>query len=226
MLSPNTLKYLFILASSLLVGWAQASEADSAHKSTVVPHQISVGVDVVRPALSINNTAAQGLEFMVDYYRGRELYWVAEGGVGASAVRYTDLSYDANSYFLRLGMNKMLFQRSKPNDWGGALMGVRLAASHVQRSRAQYTVLDSLWGNSQGTVDKAQLYGVWMELNGGVRVEVAPRILLGWTARAKFLLNNKSINELAPLYMAGYGRADKNVAFDLNFYVAYAFRRK
>jgi hypothetical protein len=37
-------------------------------------------------------------------------------------------------------------------------------------------------------------------------------------------MNGSSFKDLAPLYIAGYGRGDKNSIFDFNMYLSYAIR--
>jgi len=189
-------------------------------------HQLCIGIDLVRPAENFFTSDRQGYEFEADYYLKHELYLVAEGGWGSSNVTYTDLRYSTTNSFYRFGFNKILLPRENWNDWGGMFMGLRLAAAPIRRSPASYTVIDSLWGSSGGAISAKDLTSVWAEITGGVRVELYKGIMAGWNIRGKFLLNTKQLQDLAPLYIAGYGRGDKNAVFDFDFYISYAIRWK
>ena len=226
-----TLIFSFIILSGVINVKAQTATDTTAVDSTAkVPkketagRQITIGVDIVRPIENALVANRMGYEFAADYYLHKETYAVVEGGWGSSTVNYSDLKYSTTNTFVRLGFNKMLLPRVDSADWGGMLMGLRLAAAPIKRSQASYTVVDSLWGNSTGTLENKDFAAYWMELTLGVRVELIRGFLAGWNLRGKFLLNEKQFNDLSPLYIAGYGRGDKNAVFDFNFYLSYAVR--
>lgn len=189
-------------------------------------HQLVIGFDLVHPIQNMLLSDRVGYEFAVDYYLHNEIYLAAEGGWGSSNVTYSDLKYSTKNTFYRIGFNKVLLPREDAKDWGGMLMGLRLGMASISRSAATYTVIDSLWGNGAGAIPAKSLNSYWIEVNGGVRVELVKGLMAGWTIRGKFLLNSKQIQDLAPLYIAGYGRGDKNTVFDFNFYLSYAIRWK
>lgn len=231
---PGSLRYICILIFSLLcLGTATAQDmaADTAAEAPAPPkveagHQLNIGFDIIRPAVNYLSDNLQAYEFAADYYLKNELYLAAEGGWGSSKVNYTDLAYSTSNNFVRLGFNKVLLARENPTDWGGIMMGMRLGAAFIDRSAATYTITDTVWGNSTGTIAGKQFSGIWAELNAGVRVELYKGLMAGWNLRGKFMLNAKDFNDLSPLYIAGYGRGDKNAVFDFNFYLSYAIRWK
>lgn len=195
-------------------------------KKDMAGHQLTLGFDIVRPVAKYFSDNKQGYEFGADYYLKNELYLAAEGGWGSSDVSYNDLKYSTSNTFYRLGFNKVLLARENPTDWSGMFMGLRLAMAPIDRSAATYTITDSLWGNSSGSLAGKSFNGYWAEITAGVRLDVYKGILAGWNIRGKFLLNGRTFSDLAPLYIAGYGRGDKNAVFDFNFYLSYAIRWK
>ncbi len=232
----GSLKYTCILIFSLCLSGiaAKAQVADTTAADTtavqkhkeLAGHQLAIGFDMSRPVINYFATNKQGYEFAADYYLKNEIYLAAEGGWGSSDVNYTDLKYSTTNTFYRFGVNRILLPRENPKDWSGVMLGGRLAMASIDRSAATYTITDSLWGNSTGNVAGKSFNGYWMEVLGGVRLELYKGIIAGWTIRGKFMLNARSFNDLAPLYIAGYGRGDKNAAFDFNFYLHYAIRWK
>lgn len=235
----SSLKYIFIPIFSLLV-WGSVITASAqvqadttvvadtvvAPKKELAGRQLVLSVDIINPIKNSLIHGETGYEFESDYYLHGELYLVAEGGWGSSKVAYPDLMYNTKNSFFRFGFNKILLPRENPTDWGGMFMGLRLAAAPIQRSAASYQVLDSLWGNSAGSLPGKSFTGVWAEITGGVRVELIKGLLAGWNIRGKFMLNGKQFNDLSPLFIAGYGRGDKNAVFDFSFYLSYAIRWK
>ena len=199
---------------------------DSLAKKVQYGRQLTLGVDVILPVRNYFETSRQGFEFQADYYTHNEMYLAAEVGWGSSEVAYPDLKYTTSNKFIRLGFNKVLLPRESPTDWGGLILGLRMAAAAINRSNVSYTVIDSLWGNAGGSLGGKSFGGYWFEINAGVRLELYKGIMAGWLIHGKFLLNSSKFRDLAPLYVAGYGRGDKNAVFDFNFYLSYAVRWK
>ncbi len=233
-------RYIFILASSiwLAVGscaaFAQAADTVAAD-TTAVPkpkkkdlsgHQLAIGFDLVHPVLNSLVSDRYGYEFALDYYMHNDLYLVAEGGWGGSTVDYSDLKYSTTNEFFRFGFNRSLLTRDRPTDWDMMFIGFRAGVADVNRGPATFTLLDSVWGSRPGTQKSENFEAYWAELNAGMRVEFVRGLFGGWNARGKILFNGKSFNSLSPLYIAGYGKGDKNVAFDFNVYVSYGIRWK
>jgi hypothetical protein len=170
----------------------------------------------------VNNS--HGLDGAADYYLKNEYYAVLEGGAGGSEVNYTDLKYTTSNYFVRAGFNKNILTRESNNDWDMMFAGLRAGWANVSRSEASFVVVDSLWGIKEGQSPAKSFQAFWLELNLGMRVELYRGILAGWNVRSKFIMNGKSFNDLQPLYIAGFGRGDKNAVFDFNLYLCYAVR--
>jgi hypothetical protein len=195
-------------------------------KKETAGHQLCIGADIVHPVMNNYTNDRYGYEFEADYYLRNEFYLVGEGGWGGSTVNYTDLKYTTTNDFFRLGFNKTILTRNGPKDWDMMFFGLRMGYADVTRSNATYVITDSLWGSPTGSTSGKSFPVYWMELNLGMRVELLKGLLAGWTLRGKFVMNGRSFNDLAPLYIAGYGKGDKNTKFDLNVYVSYAIRWK
>lgn len=226
---------LFFLSSST-VSLAQTGTDTTAVQDTAVKpklkyveksgHQLCLAYDLSRPLISALYSNRQDAGFAVDYYLRKEVYLVAEGGFGGSNVDYDYLKYSTKNNYVTVGFNKSIFKRTTPKDWDIGFVGVRLGMADIQRSSASYVISDSTWSNQTitGSLPGKDLIGYWAEVAGGMRVELAKHFFLGWTIRGRFLLSASAFTQLAPEYIAGYGRGDKNSVFDFNFYATYAIR--
>ncbi len=233
----NMCRYIYILVFSALMlldmpgAFAQADTATAdttsdhkVKKPDRAGHQLCISVDYFHPVMNALLGDRQSYEIGADYYLHNEYYLAAEGGFGSATVGYSDLSYNTNNSFFRFGFNKSVLTRTRPGDWDMMFIGLRLGAANVNRGFAHYTIVDSLWGNDTGSRQGTSFVPVWMELTGGVRVELVKGLSAGWNIRGKFMLNGKSFSALSPLYIAGYGRGDKNTVFDFNAYISYSIR--
>lgn len=209
-----------------LPAFAQDDEDDRpAVKDTA--HQLRLGFDVskiVSNQLQSDKQEAIAYELELDYYWRKDVYWVLDAGVGSASLNYTDLSYKSDNIFFKAGINKSLLPRLKTNDWDMAFIGLRYGVGVINRGDANYSITDSTWGTSSGTIPGTSLTAHWIEITGGVRVEIVKQLFIGWNVRGKFMLNPKQFLELPPYYIAGYGKGEKNSAFDFNVYVSYALR--
>ena len=227
----STLKYSFslllVLCSTIVVS-AQAT--DTAIMVRKKPAEMKTGnqlrftFDISKPIINAVAKNRQSYELGIDYYLKKEVYLVAEGGFGKSDVDYPDLAYKSNGSFLRVGVDKSMLQRLFPKDWDGAFVGIRYGLGIIKRGEATYAVNDPLFGNTTGTIEAHNFTAHWAEISGGVRVEVLKRFMVGWNVRAKFMLNASAFSELAPAYIAGYGKGDGSTAFDFNFNLCYMMR--
>ena len=216
---------LMVLA---LTSFAQESEDEDARpvvKDTA--HQLRLGVDVSKVFFNQFQSSEQqsiAYELELDYYWRKDVYWVLDAGIGNGSLSYNDLSYKSDNIFFKAGINKSLLPRLKSNDWDMAFIGLRYGVGLINRGDAAYTITDSTWGTSSGTIAGTNLTAHWVEITGGVRVELVNQLFIGWNVRGKFMLNPKQFIELPPYYIAGYGKGEKNTAFDFNVYISYAIR--
>ncbi len=226
----STLKYFISL---LLCGTSLSVLAQDADTAATKPlkatelhpgHQLRISFDVSKPIINAIAKNRMSYELGVDYYWRREAYFVVEGGFGSSNINYTDLAYTSANSFFRIGIDKNMLQRLFKKDWDAAFVGIRYGVGLIRRGEATYTINDPLFGNSSGTLEAHNFTAHWAEINGGIRVELLKNFMVGWNVRAKFLLNPKAFNELAPAYIAGYGKGDGSTAFDFNFNLCYMLR--
>jgi hypothetical protein len=233
-------RYIFILIFSSLIlfgsscAYAQAdtvapdrTNAPQVKKQELAGRQLCSGADYFHPIINSFSKNQAGYEITADYDTKTEYYLVAEGGWGWSSVNYSNLSYTTKNTFLDFGFNRTVLPRDRPSDWDKMFIGLSLACADIYRSRATYTIEDSLWGTDTGSLKPPKPFpAVWAELSGGVRVELWKGLCAGWTVRGKFMLNGKSFDALSPQYIAGYGQGEKNVVFDIDMYISYAIRWK
>jgi hypothetical protein len=220
-------------ASTFLTAWLCAGAFVASAQDRVRPegraadtakHQVRIGFDLSKPVLNILLDTRKSYELSVDYYLGKEIYGVLEGGWGSARQDYEDLRYSSRNAFARVGIDKSLLVRLAPSDWDMASIGVRYGYAPVRRGEATFTTRDTVWGGTSGTVPAVNRGVHWMEIVGGMRVEVLPKIQVGWNIRGRFLFSQSAFTDLRPSFIAGYGQGDKNTVFDFNVWAVYALR--
>jgi len=221
---------LLLLLAAMLQPWAGNAQTDSASAPKLKKppesygRQLRFGFDMSKPVSNLLQDTRSSYEASVDYYLRKEVYAVLEGGFGNAVYEYPDLSYRTTATFFRAGIDKTLIKRLTGNDWDAAFMGIRYGIAFVNRQEATYSIIDSLWGTTSGSIPAKAFMAHWVELTGGVRVEVLRNVMLGWNIRGRFLISDNAFGDLSPVAIAGYGKGDRSSVFDFNFYLCYALR--
>jgi hypothetical protein len=211
----------------LLLSAGVSAQTDSSKKKKVPEHyghQLRLSFDISKPVINQLQNTRKSYEFALDYYHRNEIYFVLEGGFGSAGYHYPDLSYDTRNSFIRLGFDKTLIKRIGNKDWDMAFFGLRYGLGLIRRDAATYTIGDSVWGTSFASIEPANQTAHWVELTGGIKVELLPDFMVGWNLRGRFLMNETSFRDLKPVYIAGFGRGDKSTILDFNVFVSYDIR--
>lgn len=180
---------------------------------------IRIGMDLSKAFLPVWTDDYRAWVFQFDRAVGKNVYAVLDAGWGQSNTQTKTLQYTSSNWYCAAGVEKTFFEQLFPGDLDNASIGLRYGFAPVYRGAATFTIQDPIWGNTLGQVMEKRLVAQWLELTGGFRMEIAPRVFMGWTVRAKTLVNPNTVRELPPLYLVGFGRGEKNPAFDYNLYL-------
>lgn len=187
-------------------------------------HQFRLGFDISRIAFNIMYPSRQGYEIQADYALRGKLYLAAEAGIGKGTINYENLKYNNNGFFVKFGVDNSFLDILSSSDFDMAFLGARYGVGIGKRSEATYFVPSPFGPSVSGTVAPQNFMVHWGELTGGIKVEFWKGFFAGYNLRMRFMLNPGVFKELAPNYIPGYGKGDKSVTFDFNFYISYALR--
>jgi hypothetical protein len=221
------LVFMMMLPQFALAQDSDDEESDSTkkvRKPIFVYHKI--GIDVAKflsSSLSKNYDAFEGQ--WASYYKNN-LWTNLEFGVGHSFVENNFIQYKSSNQFIRLGIDKTLFNPEFAGDYSNSLIGLRYGVSSISRSSATYFIKDSVWGNLAGNIEASNFFAHWIELTGGFSLELKKNIFAGIHVRFKSFLNPRKFETLPPYYVAGFGKADQNTAFSYNVYIHYGFGKR
>jgi hypothetical protein len=187
-------------------------------------HQFRIGVDVARLASNFIYKDKIGYEMQFDYLLRGNNYFVFETGIGKNTVDYSNLKYDNNGAFLKLGIDKNVIDIVNDKDYDIFFIGIRYGVGFGKRDSVTFFTPSYFGPPSEGGKPAESYLIHWGELTVGLRVEIFRQVFVGWNARIKFLLNSGEFQELAPSYVPGYGAGDKSTVAGGNFYISYGIR--
>lgn len=215
----------FLLLLALQANAEQTSDSAGAPPAVKASsRQLRFGWDAAGTVRSFLREGIKSYEICGDYYLNKDIYLAAESGWGSSVVDYTALKYRSDNFFLRAGLDKALFPRKRPSDWSLAFISLRYGVAVTRRGDARYFTDDGLGNMTDGVIPGNYFTLHWLEIGGGIKLELIKGLFAGWTVRSRFALNSKGIGDLKPAYVAGFGPAEQNLNFDFNFYISYALR--
>ncbi len=221
-MTKKTGLYFFML----LFLWVKKSNAQSDSIKNKPFTFFKVGIDVAKLGASFLQPIYKVAEIQLEANGKKTTNYIFETGWSRSNTKNDYIDFKSNTFFLRAGMDKNFFSSEYFGDKDNAFAGFRYAGAFVRNNAGVFTIKNPLWGNQSGIVDAYNFYAHWIELTGGFKVEIKRNIFLGWTIRGKTLLNGKNIKQHLPAFIAGYGNAEKQPAFDFNFYLLYGFGKR
>lgn len=150
-----------------------------------------------------------------------------EMGYGyADKISDEGVGFKSKSPFARIGVDINLLKQAKGQAPSNNLFyaGVRLGMAPVKYSYSNIVVTDEYWGTSQTiNFNDQQSFSKWYEVLLGVRVEIAPRVYMGWTARLKNTLGDPKLGKVFPWYIPGYGVKTDQSIWSFNYSIGYKF---
>ncbi len=185
-----------------------------------------VGLDIskiVHSGLADNYNA---YELLFESIWKTNMHYVIEAGIANAENQSENLSFSSSSSFVRVGFDKYFFDELYPGDMDNAFIGLRIGGSAYRRGEAQATIWDPFYGNAMTTIAATNRMVYWVGLTAGFRMEFTRNVFVGWNVRGKTFINPNSIKELFPVYLAGYGAANKQPSFNYNLYLLYGFGRR
>lgn len=218
--------FRFIIASSLLIGWASVasavtpSESDAAAVDTTavaaVFQRLYVELDVAPLVESVLiNKYAYTLQGNLMAMLSERFFPLIEMGFsGAQRENRNGSSFGTAGLFGKLGVD---FRLLKPDaeatiKTNNLLGGVRFGMSKFNYSIHNMVVEDGYWkGTEVINQDRISATKYWIEFVAGIRVAVHKNIYMGWNVRHKLLLNAAREGETAPWYIPGYGLGHSSV---------------
>lgn len=182
---------------------------------------LSLGIDLSPFIMRIFEEERTGLCFVGRYGLGRSWYAAAELGYENTQYDNADFSYKSNGTFLRIGADLDIFNSEDFPMNDNVFVGLRYCYSWQSHESDHFRIVDSYWGNYEGSISNSSVNSHSADALFGVRCEVLRNLYMGWTFRCRFLLASKHDKQLDPYAVAGYGKYDSKVAMGFTYTIEY-----
>lgn len=192
---------------------------------------VSVHADIFSPFMGrIANKNINTFEFQADINLYDKLFPTVEAGLGNISVNLAGgQGYRASAPFVRLGMNYNLLNNATKEGTPRLIrsypfLGVRYGIGVVDYAMTNVKYNSDYWQGSK-THDFAakSTYAGWIEIVGGIRVDIYRGLTMGWSVRLKTAFHAKNKTQL--WWTPGYGFT-QGAQFAFNYTLGYTLRTK
>jgi hypothetical protein len=218
----------YIISILLLLGSFSLSGQENTQENDTVTYKdrygFRLGIDVVRPIVSLFDEDRTGLELVGDYRVSKRFYIAAELGYREYTDQEDFYNYSTKGQYIKAGVDYNAYK-----NWLGMenmiVVGLRYAFSTFDQTVNYYTINADPFLPEEtvdGPINYDGLNGQWLELVLGLKVEVLRNLFLGFSFRGNTLISAKEPDNFKNLYIPGFERVFVNdFGFSFNYTVSY-----
>lgn len=217
------LKYIFKISIFLLT----AIPAFCQEKGKYIPKSFSVGFDAGNFLYSRIIDDVDFREYTADIQINK-LLLVADYGYSLFEQNEAYHNYTAEGNYFRAGIDYNFIK--KTNNPNIIFVGIRYGHSWFDEM-LNYSTTSGItgkgaWPENNFGASKENITGNWLELAGGIKVDVFKGFQLGFTGRYKFMSSVENKGNFSNYYLPGYGKRllDRNSNWGISYYIGYRFR--
>lgn len=214
--------YIFI-TSLLFPFWSYAQEATSTGNDSIVYKErygLRLGIDLSKPIRTIIDKDYQGFAVNGDYRFDKKFYAVAELGYESYDFEENYFSAGSEGSYIKLGVNYNAYE-----NWMGMqneiYVGLRYAFATFSETLYDYTVNNrNPYFPPDNKVVNEEYSGLtahWIELQLGIKAEIAHNLFLGIHVELKRSLAMQNPDKLETLWVPGYNRVYDGSSFGVGW---------
>jgi hypothetical protein len=192
----------------------------------------SLHADIASPFMGIIiNKNTKTFEIQADINLYDKIFPIVEAGCGSIGTGSASGSfYRTAAPFFRLGLNYNLLKNVTKDGEPKIIKsypfaGVRYGMSVLSYQIDNVQIKSSYWNESETlNFNASNVYAGWLEIVGGVRVDIKGGFTMGWSVRMKTAFH-ASKNKTQLWFVPGYGLTANSV-FSFNYTLGYTFKLK
>ncbi|MDD2996661.1 MAG: DUF6048 family protein [Paludibacter sp.] len=206
---------------------AQKQKQDSTKVSEKLFRNFRIEADMVPLAmLAFGNTESYSFEGAVQATFLRKYYPVFEAGfAGAEKTAYNNIHFKTAGPFARIGLDFDVMKPKpgkKPTN-NHFLAGVRIGYSAYSYQLNNVSVTQDYWNETiTRNYTNIEAQNAWFEIVAGIRVEIIPKLYMGWSVRNKNRFGETTPGEFHSYYIPGFGK-NKSSNWGVNYSIGYMF---
>ena len=181
---------------------------------------IFLGLDISRFLVTALEPVHNNFELSLGFSVTENIQLQAEGGYlnvdfSDSTYRYTE----SGSYY-RFGAEYNMLKR-QAGELDQVYLGLMYGYSPYSHEAENITITDGYWGTGEGSLPLSQNTAHWIEIKGGLRVELWKNLFVGYALRLRIFLAGNTDPKLEPYLIPGFGKVEKTTSIGMSYSVFY-----
>jgi len=147
-----------------------------------------------------------------------------EGGTQNYNINRSNFNYNLQGWYGKLGIGKNIIRPPDNDTTSNAFIMIRYCFSAFRQNATDIKLVNSYWNNDLYSTSEENLTKHWLELGGGINVEIVRNFYLGWAFYIHIALNKTSKEIITPEIIPGYGNGFNSLNASFHYYLAYRIR--
>ncbi len=191
---------------------------DEPPDSLDIPLKLKAGIEVAGPVIYFIDENILSIEgyLSADLNEKMALYLCA----GYSDYKYSQYNYDYlnKGSFFKAGVdfNILKPQTAMGKYWAG--IGLHYGLSSFI-SETPFLKYENYWGTTTSSIAPETHWGHYLEASPGFRAQIFRNFSIRWSLNLRKLLYVGTSKDLKPIYIPGYGTADKSFSTGISYYL-------
>jgi len=223
-ISGSFSKAVFLLLFLAVLGnlsGQEKSDQEVSGKDTLRTYGPRIGIDLAPFIYYFTEPRIVGAELSVDFEIYKNLYPVLELGYSSTSESKETFDYESAGNYARVGIDYNVLPVKDRSEHHVMTVGFRYGISLFKHNSENVLINSDYWGDYISEPYENSLRGHWIELVGGIKVEVVSNLYMGWLLRYKFLLNQNMDPVMIPALIPGYGNGANTSTFGFSYSIFY-----
>ena len=217
-------KYIINLFFVLFVFTVHAQKKEQDTVKLKEPYGLRVGVDIFQPVYGLFDKNINAYEIVADFRLNKKFWIAAEAGYSDTFHEVDFFKFSSQGSYYKIGADYNVY-KNKPGMQNMITGGLRYGIGFFSQTLEEYTVNADYFLPVQ-TVDTPQTFdnlsAHWIELVGGLKVEVLHNLYLGMTVSGKRMIYSKEPENFKNLFVPGFNRVYVNdFGFGFTYTISY-----
>jgi hypothetical protein len=217
-----TKRVFYYISISLLMFSHSIFAQDSISKTKIYPLKsgFTIGFNLVDPIVHALNTSLEVYEFSVNAGTYKNFSLTGEFGFLNNRIDSTDqYFYIAKGTFIRFGADYNIYKKNNKDENNMIYVGLRYGFSKLNHEANDILIKDSFWGNKWTNFPSQPYTTQFVELTGGLKVELVWNIYMGWSV--SYRLATSKIGNISPFQIPGFGKGSNSDSWGFNYSIYY-----
>ncbi len=197
----------------------------SAQDTITVPLRIKAGIDIAGPLVYSANKNILNTEFFfsADLSEKKAVY-LSTGFLDYKFSQY-NYEYTNRGAFLKAGLDFNFLKPDKAADKYWAGVGLRYGITVFNSEYPSFSQ-DNYWGKTISSISRTTHWAHFLEISPGIRTQIFSNFSMGWNISMRMMLYSGTGKDLKPIYLPGFGNAQKNISAGVNYYLVWSIPYK